>query len=628
MSHIECVKNNGVPYLRLAESRYDKDKKHQKKIIIKNLGPLSKFDDGKPDFLKRFREKFRNGELEFDGITYQNKILPRYSYEFDFDISNPLSHSIVFKNVGYKFLESVYEDLGISQAIRLLKSRSKIEYDVDGILKLLVFNRILDPKSKKKCFESKDLFYGQITTTEDLNHIYKALDFLATNSKKIQNRMNTKIKNSSIERVTNLTYYDVTNYYFETMYGDDDIYELDENNEIVKDEKGKPLIVEKGFRKKGVSKENSKGPIVQMGLFIDNNGIPVSHKLFPGNTQDKTTFKDVLEHDVDEMDLGKIVVVADNGMNTQENKYLLVNKGNGYIVSKSVKKSWTTIGPWALDNKDYIEIKNTLGEVVFKYKSRINEIELTYRNTDGTKSKKTVKEKEIVYWSKKHYEKEIHQNKKFIEYLEACKENPDKLKDKQRKSQEFIEVLDIDKKTGEVIKTKKVVVFLEEKLKKYKETLGFYSIVTSEIEEDDKEIINRYHGLSRIEDSFRIIKSDLEGRPIYVWTEEHIKAHFLICFIALTIIRIIQYKILQYENKSTLNVDGWEQGVTAEKLKEALLRYQCSVDKNGICLFTGIDSELKKIYSALKIKYDLKSPTITELNKLLSKIKYSNIICN
>lgn len=628
MSHIECVKNNGVPYLRLAESRYDKDKKHQKKIIIKNLGPLSKFDDGKPDFLKRFREKFRNGELEFDGITYQNKILPRYSYEFDFDVSNPLSHSIVFKNVGYKFLESVYEDLGISQAIRLLKSRSKIEYDVDGILKLLVFNRILDPKSKKKCFEGKDLFYGQITTTEDLNHIYKALDFLATNSKKIQNRMNTKIKNSSIERVTNLTYYDVTNYYFETMYGDDDIYELDENNEVVKDEKGKPLIVEKGFRKKGVSKENSKGPIVQMGLFIDNNGIPVSHKLFPGNTQDKTTFKDVLEHDVDEMDLGKIVVVADNGMNTQENKYLLVNKGNGYIVSKSVKKSWTTIGPWALDNKDYIEIKNTLGEVVFKYKSRINEIELTYRNTDGTKSKKTVKEKEIIYWSKKHYEKEIHQNKKFIEYLEACKENPDKLKDKQRKSQEFIEVLDIDKKTGEVIKTKKVVVFLEEKLKKYKETLGFYSIVTSEIEEDDKEIINRYHGLSRIEDSFRIIKSDLEGRPIYVWTEEHIKAHFLICFIALTIIRIIQYKILQYENKSTLNVDGWEQGITAEKLKEALLRYQCSVDKNGICLFTGIDSELKKIYSALKIKYDLKSPTITELNKLLSKIKYSNIICN
>ena len=628
MSHIECVKNNGVPYLRLAESRYDKNKKRQKKIIIKNLGPLSKFDDGKPDFLKRLREKFKNGEIDFDGITYQNKVLPKYSYEFDFDMNNPLSNSIVFKNIGYKFLESVYEDLGISQAVRLLKSRSKVEYDIDGILKMLVFNRILDPKSKKRCFEDKNLFYGQMTTTNDLNHIYRALSFLAMNSKKIQNRMNTKIKNSSVGRVTNLTYYDVTNYYFETMYGDDDIYELDENNEIVKNEKGEPIIVRKGFRKQGVSKEGKKEPIVQMGLFIDNNGIPVSHKLFPGNTQDKTTFKNVLENDVDEMELGRIVVVADNGMNTQENKYLIVNKKNGYIVSKSVKKSWKKMRTWALDNNDYTEIKNAFGDVVFKYKSRINEIELTYKNEDGTKSKKKVKEKEIIYWSKKHYEKELNQNKKFIEYLETCKEQPDKLKDKERKSQQFIKTVDIDKKTGQVIHPEKVIVFLDEKLKKYKETMGFYCIVTSEIEEEDKEIINRYHGLSRIEDSFRIIKSDLEGRPIYVRTEEHIKAHFLICFIALTIIRLIQYKILKYENKSTLNVDGWEQGITADKLKTTLLKYQCSVDKNGICLFTGIDKELLKVYSALNIKYELKAPTITELNKLLSSIKYSNIICD
>ena len=628
MSHIECVKNNGVPYLRLAESRYDKNKKRQKKIIIKNLGPLSKFDDGKPDFLKRLREKFKNGEIDFDGITYQNKVLPKYSYEFDFDMNNPLSNSIVFKNIGYKFLESVYEDLGISQAVRLLKSRSKVEYDIDGILKMLVFNRILDLKSKKRCFEDKNLFYGQMTTTNDLNHIYRALSFLAMNSKKIQNRMNTKIKNSSVGRVTNLTYYDVTNYYFETMYGDDDIYELDENNEIVKNEKGEPLIVRKGFRKQGVSKEGKKEPIVQMGLFIDNNGIPVSHKLFPGNTQDKTTFKNVLENDVDEMELGRIVVVADNGMNTQENKYLIVNKKNGYIVSKSVKKSWKKMRTWALDNNDYTEIKNAFGDVVFKYKSRINEIELTYKNEDGTKSKKKVKEKEIIYWSKKHYEKEVNQNKKFIEYLETCKEQPDKLKDKERKSQQFIKTVDIDKKTGQVIHPEKVIVFLDEKLKKYKETMGFYCIVTSEIEEEDKDIINRYHGLSRIEDSFRIIKSDLEGRPIYVRTEEHIKAHFLICFIALTIIRLIQYKILKYENKSTLNVDGWEQGITADKLKTTLLKYQCSVDKNGICLFTGIDKELLKVYSALNIKYELKAPTITELNKLLSSIKYSNIICD
>lgn len=607
MPHIECVKNNGKPYLRLAESRYVKDIGRQKKFVIKNLGPLSKFDDGKPNFLKRFREKFKNGEIDFDGITYYSNLPVKRTFEIDNDMNY-----IALKNIGFLFLQSVYNSLGITEFLNRLKSDSKIEYDLNGLTKLMVFERILDPQSKKRTFENREKFLFQVVDSNDINQIYRALDVLSDNSKKIQNRMNTKIKNSSIGRNASLTYYDVTNYFFETMYGDDDIYQLDENNEIIKDEKGKPIIVKKGFRKKGVSKENSKGPIVQMGLFIDNNGIPVSHKLFSGNTQDKTTFKNVLENDVDEMSLGKIITVADNGMNTQENKYLITEKGNGYIVSKSVKKSWTKIGSYALEDKDYTEIKNSTGEVVFKYKSRVNEIELVYKNEDGTKSKKKIKEKEIIYWSKKHYEKELHQNKKFIEYLESCKEHPDKLKDKQRKSQEFIEVIDIDKKTGEVIKIKKIVVFLEEKLKKYKETLGFYSIVTSEIEENDKEIINRYHGLSRIEDSFRIIKSDLEGRPIYVWTEEHIKAHFLICFIALTIIRIIQYKVLKYDNKSTLNVDGWEQGITADKIKQALNNFKACSDKNGTCLISTPDIQIEKIVKSL----GLEMPNLTTIDKI------------
>ena len=614
MPHIECVKNNGKPYLRLAESRYVKDIGRQKKFVLKNLGPLSKFDDGKPDFLKRLREKFKNGEIDFDGITYYSNLPTKRTFEID----NEMNY-IELKNIGFLFLQSVYNSLGITEFLNRLKSDSKIEYDLNGLTKLMVFERILDPQSKKKTFENKDKFLFQVVDSDDINQIYRALDVLSKNSKKIQNRMNTKIKNSSIGRNTSLTYYDVTNYFFETMYGDDDTYELDENNEIIKDENNEPIIVKKGFRKKGVSKENSKGPIVQMGLFIDNNGIPVSHKLFPGNTQDKTTFKNVLETDVDEMNLGKIVVVADNGMNTQENKYLIVEKGNGYIVSKSVKKSWKSQRDWALEEKDYTCIRNASNQVVFKYKSRINEITLTYKNEDGTKSKKIIKEKEIIYWSKKHYEKELHQNQKFIEYLESCKENPDKLKDKQRKSQEYIKVLDIDKKTGEVIKTDKLIVFLDEKLEKYKETLGYYSIVTSEIEDDDKEIINRYHGLSRIEDSFRIIKSDLEGRPIYVWTEEHIKAHFLICFIALTIVRIIQYKILKYENKSTLNVDGWEQGITADKIKQALNNFKACSDKNGTCLISTPDIQIEKIVKSLGIEM----PDLTTIDRI---DKFKNLL--
>lgn len=619
--YLDCFKNYGKPYLRVVHNFYHNDngKLKQRRVTLKNLGLLSNYDDGKPDLLKRLREQFKNGELvdlsEFD--------LTQLKKDKDTIPAKDINLKLNPKNIGYLFLNQIYHDLGIDVFLNRIKADSKIEYDLNGLTKLLVFERILNPQSKKKTFENKNRYLFSITTSTDLNDIYKALDVLDENSKKIQNRMNTKIKNSSIGRVTNLTYYDVTNYYFETMYGDDDVYELDENNEIVKDEKGQPVIIKKGFRKKGVSKEGKKEPIVQMGLFIDNNGIPVSHKLFPGNTQDKTTFKNVLEKDVDDMDLGRIVVVADNGMNTQENKYLIVEKGNGYIVSKSVKKSWRMMRPWALDNNNYTEIKNSFGEVVFKYKSRINEIELTYKNEDGTKSKKKVKEKEIIYWSKKHYEKEINQNKKFIEYLESCKEHPDKLKDKERKSQQFIKTVDIDKENGEVIHPEKVIVFLDEKLKKYKETMGFYSIVTSEIEEDDKEIINRYHGLSRIEDSFRIIKSDLEGRPIYVWTEEHIKAHFLICFIALTIIRIIQYKILKYENKSTLNVDGWEQGITAEKLKESLNQFQADQVYCDYYKITAIDNEIDKILKSIGINFQFEEYSIQEiktLRKLINNI--------
>ena len=626
--YLDCFKCKGKPYLRIVENYtvVENGLKKSKRKTIKNLGYLEKFDDGNPDFLKRMKQQLKNGELQIDGIN-PNEFRARaklYNNSISLDGSNYCYLNP--KNIGCFFIESIFNSLGIYDLLREIKSNSKIEYDLNGITKLLVFGRILKPRSKKKTFENKDNYLFPVTTCEDINQLYRALDVLDKNSKKIQNRMNTKIKNCSIGRNTELTYYDVTNYYFETMYGDEDIYAIDEKGEIKKDAKDKPIILEKGIKKNGVSKENKKEPIVQMGLLMDNNGIPVSYKLFPGNTQDKTTFKNVLENDVDEMALGRIVVVADNGMNTQENKYLIVDKNNGYIVSKSVKKSWTKLRDWALNDDDFTKIQNSHGEVTFKYKSRINEIKLTYKNQDGTKSTKVIKEKEIIYWSKKHYEREVFQNKKFIEYLESCKEHPDKLKDKQRKSQEFIDVLDIDKTTGEVIKTEKLVVFLDDKLEKYKETMGFYSIVTSEVETDDKELINKYHGLSRIEDSFRVIKSDLEGRPVYVWTKEHINAHFLICFIALTIIRIIQFKVLKYEGKPTLNVDGWEQGMTAEKLKEELNKFESDqFDENSYKLRKPTDeiNKLLKIYGIDKFNFLL--PSKKEIRTLRNDILNTNI---
>ncbi len=622
---LDCFKNTGKPYLRIVEGKYvkrDNGSVTVKRNTIKNLGPLSNFDDGKPDLLKRLREQFRNGELvdlsEIDGIIKQKKkVIPLDEINFAL---NP-------KNIGYLLINSIYNDLNIDIFLNKVKSDSKIKYDLNGLTKLYVINRILNPSSKLKAFKNRNNYLFPITSCKTYKDIYKPLDILSKYSNQIQMRINTKIKNSSIGRVTDLTYYDVTNYYFETMYGDEDIYEVDENGQyIINENTGELILKKQGLRKKGVSKENKKEPIVQMGLFIDNNGIPVSHNLYPGNMQDKNTFTDIIKNSINNADLGRIVVVADNGMNTQENLYLLTDKKNGYIVSKSVKRCWKSYSSWIQDNSGYYNIKGSNNGIVFKYKSRIIERTISYTDKEtGIKHSKKIKEKEIIYWSKKHYERELHQNEKFIEYLESCKENPDKLKDKQRKSQKFIKVVQTDKKTGEVVKTKPVVVLLEDKIQKYKDTMGYYMIITSEIDEDDKEIINRYHGLSRIEDSFRIIKSDLEGRPVFVWTEEHIRAHFLICFIALTIIRIIQYKILKYENKSTLNVDGWEQGITADNLKNALKKFQADKINDEYFKISEINDDMKKILNSFGINFDFKNYTLKEIKEFRKLINHIDL---
>lgn len=623
--YLDCFENTGKDYLRVLESTYFKDengKVSNKRKTIKNLGYLEEFDDNKGDgLLLRLREQFKNQTLDI-GMSYSELNLKPKKDEIK--IKNP-EVNINAKNIGYFFLENIFNQLGISDVIRRYKSDNKLDYDVLGLTKLITFGRVLEPKSKMSTFNQNENYLFDLTTSNKLSEIYKTLTVLDEIGGSIQKRMNTKIKQSSVGRISDLTYYDVTNYYFETLYNDEDIYDLDESGTKKIDENGKPIILKKGMRKKGVGKDGKQKPLVAMGLFIDNNGIPVSYNLFPGNTQDKTTLKEIITSSLNKQDLGKVTVVADNGTYAQENMYLLVTKGNGYIVSKSVKAHWKSkplskemspLREWALDETDYDYQCNKEGVVVFKSKSRIYERTLMDSNGNSIVSK----EKQVLFWSRKQYNKSFKENQSFIEYLESCRDNPNKLKDKHRKSQEFLKIVQVDKKTKEIIKTKEVVILLDDKIEKAKEIMGFYSIVTSEIDMDDREIINRYRGLSRIEDSFRIIKSDLEGRPIYVQNPNHINAHFLTCFIALTIIRLIQHRILKYQKSPTLNTEGWKQGITAEKIKETLKHFQVNHIGNGYYQTTKINDELNLIMEALNFKETLVLPSINEIKSYKKKI--------
>ena len=393
-----------------------------------------------------------------------------------------------------------------------------------------------------------------------------------------------------------MCFYDVTNFWFE----------IGENDPDATDEEGN--VVRPGLRKKGVSKEKRGEPIVQMGLFIDDNGIPIAYRLFPGNNTDQTTLRPALSKTVDTMKLGRVIVVADGGLNNGPNIAHLLDKGNGYILSKSTKKSDKNVKAWMLEEDGY----EWNEKKTFKVKSMTRKRQIK----DAEGKSREITEKLVCYWSKKHYDREVHENKKFVEYLESVIANPDKLKDKPKKIEKFLTETQVDRETGEVLDAEKILSVDLNKVKEYLDMLGYYTIMTSETNKSDREIIDKYHGLSRIEDSFRITKSNLEGRPVFVRTPEHVNAHFLVCFVALTMMRLIQHRILKFQGKDTTNTDGWESGLSAKRIQHALDSWQADALPGGYFRLTKPGEDLRLILDAFGADGDLRLPSEKDLRRL------------
>jgi transposase len=323
-------------------------------------------------------------------------------------------------------------------------------------------------------------------------------------------------------RKASLVFYDVTNFYFEIDGPDEDTDD------------------EKGVRKMGVCKEERKLPIVQMGLFMDEQGFPISIEMFPGNTLDHQTVTDALKSSVDDMKFERFIFVGDRGMTNYHNLLHITALGNGYIVSKSILKSTKQDKEWLTKDSDYTYLSDD-----FKYKSRI----IHKKVKDEFDNEKEITEKEVTYWSKKFEEKQRHENKSFLDFIEKLKKSPENFriskaqaKDLRRFMKNDVENVD----TGEIIDSYKLKAMLDDdKINAFNSLMGYYKIVTSELNMPDTEVINKYHGLSRIEDQFKIMKGNLDTRPVFVRTKEHINAHLIVCFISLLILRIIQHKIKQ-----------------------------------------------------------------------------------
>ena len=556
---VECVKNNGTDYLRLVESNRvlnAKGIKTARKKVIYNIGPLSRFDDGLPDYVSRLKKSFVAGDPLIPALRpFCAGQAPAETYRIPIREGSPdcFGHPKLFSHM---LLERILEELGLHFFFSSYKGFTKLQYDVYGFARLLIFGRLLNPASKCATVRQNKEYYEPLLTDFNPDNVYDTLDFIAANKDKIIRRMNTNLMKKA-GRSPQIIYYDVTNFYYETEDPDDDLMDDDGN------------VLEKGLRKMGVCKEERKLPIVQMGLFMDDNGIPIALETFPGNTLDHLTLRPALKKNIDGLDFSRFILIADRGICNYMNLLHVTDAGNGYIVSKSLLKSTKKEQAWTYSDEGYISTSQD-----FKYKSRI--LKRTVKDENGIS--RTLEEKVVVYWSRKFQARSERENKKFLDFLKKLEESPENFRITAIQSKglkKFLKKDCVNKKTGEIINSSDIKAFVDfDKVEEYRKSMGYYQIVTSELTMDPLEIIEKYHGLTQIEDQFRVMKGDLDTRPLYVRTPEHVEAHLLICMISLILLRIIQKRILRSGLVKPDEDAYWSTGLNGARIQAALNRWK------------------------------------------------------
>ena len=554
----------------LVEGYRDNDGK-TKHRTIKSYGYLEELEKDDPNILEKLKIEAKEMDNETVVSLMLNTLTPNNN------ASSPL-------NYGYFFLDSIYEALKIPIFINNHIRKYNFKYDLNKILKLLIYSRILNPDSKKATFESKDRFFNT-KFVFSLDDLYRSLTTLNDLKEDLEIWIHKEITNL-VGRDTTLVFYDVTNYYFEIEYDDED--ELDDEG----------FMIEHGLRKKGVSKEHRPQPIIQMGLFIDRNGIPIAYKLFSGNTNDKVTLLPILEEMKAKYNLGRVIIVGDKGINSGNNLLFIKDRNDGYVVAQQIRKRKKEIIDKVLDEKDYVYNANN----TFKIKSWIEE--KIVKDNNGTIH--ILKEKVVCFWSKEFDDREKYKRGNLETIIKRFKENPSLYTASNAWGvKKYLKEKHLEKETGEIKKKNPVLIFDEEKYKRDCQLDGYYMLVTSELNLSEEEIIEHYKGLWRIEESFKILKGDLEGRPVYVWTKEHIEAHFLICYVSLVIMRILQFKL------------GYK--YSAEAIQKALNEANVNLISKEVYLVNKQPEVYKEIEKLFNVRFDKTYAKSTEIKKLKTK---------
>lgn len=574
--YLNIMKNKKTGKTSLSICRGYRDENGKvKHSTIETLGLLENLQKEYDDPIAHFRKVVE----EMNQQEKQNKIPITITINKDEKLEENTNNR---KNFGYAALSKIYHELEIDKfLISKFKHRDVSEFKINNIMKLLVFARALMPDSKKSTYENKDVFFEN--SNFSLKELYNALTYVEPLKEKLQQHIYEHIQ-EQYKPNNECVFYDVTNYYFE----------IDDNDD---------------FRKKGVCKEHRPNPIVQMGLFMDSLGLPMCYKLFEGNTNDCSTLRPMVQDLQKNYDIGKVIVVADKGLNTGNN--IAYNKaiGNGYVMSLSIRSSNAEMKEYVLKDNGY----KYNSDKTYKVKSRFYPREITITKKDKetgkiTKTKKIVDEKQVIFWSADYAKRAKAERQPAIEKAKELIGNVQKFNKKNcYGAAKYIKHLVFDKNTGEIIVAKSKLSIDEEKIAEEEKYDGYYAIVTSEMDKSDDEIIDIYRGLWRIEETFKVTKSELDARPVYVSRKDHIEAHFLTCFIALVLGRVLQHKL--------------DKKYSVGKIFDTLAKCNCSNFQENYYLFDFYDSILADIGSVTNIDFSLKNRTLQDIKKILGTTK-------
>ena len=511
--YLKKTKLKGRTYLSIDESFYSHEKKGTAHKCFKSLGSVE--------------THMKNGMV--DPISHFQKEVDALNQERATAGVRKISDKSPNLYLGYFPLKSILDKLHIKKYVDYFKLTNDFKYDLYELLSSLIYARAVNPCSKHRTFhEVLPELYETVNYSYD--QLMDGLSFLGNDYEKfieIFTVQTNKIYGLDISK----SYFDCTNFYFEIDREDD-------------------------FRRKGPSKENKKAPIVGLGLLLDRNQIPVGMKMYPGNESEKPVLRDVINRLKKQNNItGRTIHVADKGLNCAENIAFSKKNGDGYLFSKTVKGLSEKEKVWVLLDEDFKEKKDKDGKILYYYKSCIDNFPYDVEH-NGKKVTVNLTEKRLLTYnptlaSKKRYE------------INRTVEKAKSLTLSQAKKSEYGE-------SGKYVnftdgKGKKATVGInQDAIDKDLKFAGYNLMVTSEVEMTDEDIYNTYHNLWRIEESFKIMKSDLDARPVFAQKVESIKGHFLICYLTVLLERILQFKVL--ENKySTSEVFSFIKNFKATK---------------------------------------------------------------